>query len=304
MIMPYLKTLLPQRICVLGGRNGLKVVDAFHAIDPATSAWEVLKPMKTGRNGCGTVVCRNNLYAVGGRNDVGKVTGEVQRYDDAHDRWVDVAKLQVDREKFACVEIRGGIYVVGGWGGAAGSLASMEYFNPDHHTFSEWTSLTPLSSARYACGGVAINGCLYVVGGLDNADQALSLVEVYDTNHGTWSKIPPMPTPRFDCGVAAVGGRLIVVGGRNNLGQILDVVECFDLQKGAWESLPPLVAPRFGCACASLGDTLYVFGGWDTDAVSRVEELDLGPGKMSTWNSRLPAMPIARGGCAVAILSS
>lgn len=160
-----------------------------------------------------------------------------------------------------------------------------------------------IPTARYACGGVAINGCLYVAGGLSNSDQALAALEVYDPETGKWSSQPPMPTARFDCAAAELQGRLVVIGGRNNLGQIMDTVECFDPQKGTWETMPPLVAPRFGCGASSVGDTLYVFGGWEVDAVSRVEELSLGAGKTWSWTTRPTAMPTARGGCAVAILS-
>jgi len=85
----------------------------------------------------------------------------------------------------------------------------------------------------------------------------------------------------------------------------LNVVECFDPKTGKWETLPELVAPRFGCGATSIGNTLYVFGGWDVDAVSRVEYLDFNKGeeKELVWDSGLPTMPTARGGCAVAVLS-
>lgn len=176
----------------------------------------------------------------------------------------------------------------------------MEHFDP---ASGKWTSLPSIPTARYACGGVAIGGCLYVIGGLSNSDQALNTLEAYDPQLGKWSLLPPMPTARFDCAVAELGGQLFVIGGRNNLGQILNIVECYNPKKGTWTTLPELVAPRFGCGASSIGNTLYVFGGWDVDAVSRVEELDLGCGKELTWNSKLPTMPTARGGCAVTVIS-
>jgi len=303
-IMPYLKTLLPPLICIVGGRDGLKVQNDVQAFDQSNSSWEALKPMASARNGCGAVVCRDKLYAVGGRNDLGKVSAEVQLYDEIQKQWVYLANMKAEREKFACVEIRGGIYVAGGWGGKARELQKTEYYDPDH---GKWTSLAPMPTARSACGGAAINGCMYVVGGLNSKDEALDILEVYNPETNTWRSLPPMPTARFDCGVTALGGKLIVVGGRSttgNLGEVLDVVQCFDPQKGTWESLPALVAPRFGCGAASVGDKVFVFGGWDdVGAVSRVEELDLAPGKKPTWNSKLPVMPTVRGGCAVTVLS-
>jgi len=303
-IMPYLKTLLPPLICIVGGRDGLKVQNDVHAFDQLTSSWESLKPMASARNGCGAVVCRDKLYAVGGRNELGKVSAEVQLYDETQKQWIFLANMQMEREKFACVEIRGGIYVTGGWGGKARELKLTEHFDPDR---GKWTSLAPMPTARSSCGAAAINSCMYVAGGLSGRDEALAVLEVYNPETNTWKSMPPMPTPRFDCGVAAQGGRLIVAGGRsttNNLGEVLDVVECFDPHKGTWESLPPLVAPRFGCGAASVGDKVFVFGGWDdVGAVSRVEALELGPEKISTWNSKLPVMPTVRGGCAVTVLS-
>jgi hypothetical protein len=298
-IMLYLKKLLTPRICVVGGRVGMRVLDAVQAFDPATGSWEILSPMHGGRNGCGSVVCRDHLYTIGGRNAQGKVTTDMQKYDFAKKRWFELPNLQSAREKFACVHIRGGIYIAGGWGGAAGSLAQADYFDPQTR---KWSSLPPLPQPRYACGGATMQGCLFVAGGLGNVDQALNDVDVYDTRVGKWTSLPPMPTPRFDCAVAATGGRLFVIGGRNNLGQISDVVECFNPETRAWETLPPLVAPRFGCGASAVENKLYVFGGWDVDAVSRVEELDLSAEKLE-WSSRLPPMPTARGGCYVTLLS-
>lgn len=299
-IMHHLRKLLPPQICVVGGRADMKVRAAIEAYTPATDSWEIFKPMQSGRNGCGAVVCREQLYTIGGRNAEGKVSSDTQRYDLAKDEWVDLPSLHVGREKFACAQIGGGIYIAGGWGGKSGILDQTEYFDPDS---GQWTSLPPLPQARYACGGVAMHGCLYVVGGLGDAEhQALSNVDVYDPWAGKWTSLPPLSKPRFDCAVAAMGGRLIVIGGRDNVREVSDAVECFDPVTGTWETLPSLVAPRFGCNASTVGNKLYVFGGWDTDAVSRIEELDFSNEKLE-WNSSLSSMPTARGGCAVTVLS-
>merc|ERR1719313_827639 len=76
-IMSHLKKLLPPQICVVGGRVGMKVLDAIQAFDPATSSWKILKPMQSSRNGCGAVAYRDHLYIMGGRNDQGKVSKDV-----------------------------------------------------------------------------------------------------------------------------------------------------------------------------------------------------------------------------------
>jgi len=143
---------------------------------------------------------------------------------------------------------------------------------------------------------------LFVVGGLDDADETLNDVDVYDPAFGKWLSLPPMPTPRFDCALAAEDGRLFVMGGRNKEGNILDVVESFDLVKGIWETLPPLPSGRFGSCASILKSKLYVFGGWDVDVVSTIEELDLTKEKLE-WKGNLPPMPTARGGCTVTLLS-
>eukprot|EP00746_Dinoflagellata_sp_MGD_P141003 gnl/MRDRNA2_/MRDRNA2_74176_c0_seq2.p1 gnl/MRDRNA2_/MRDRNA2_74176_c0~~gnl/MRDRNA2_/MRDRNA2_74176_c0_seq2.p1 ORF type:complete len:390 (+),score=50.53 gnl/MRDRNA2_/MRDRNA2_74176_c0_seq2:74-1243(+) len=297
-IMLHLQRLLPPRICVVGGRLGMKVHDAIEAFNPATSSWEVLKPMQSGRNGCGAVVYHGQLYIVGGRNAQGRISSDVQRYDLAKDEWVDLPNLQIGREKFACAQIKGGIYVAGGWGGAAGNLSQAEYFDPNS---GEWTCLPPLPQARYSCGGVAFNGCLYVIGGLGDSDQALNNVDVYDPQSRVWASLPPMPTPRFDCAVAVVGGQLIVIGGRDSSRHISDVVECFDPVTGTWRSLPPLLTPRFGCCASAAGTKLYVIGGWCCDAVSSVDALDFSNERLE-WDTTTTSIPTARGGCAVAML--
>lgn len=65
-------------------------------------------------------------------------------------------------------------------------------------TTNQWTTKAPLPRERWSGAGVAIQGKLYVIGGLShNTDGTLSVLRttsVYDPAVDTWTKKAPLPS--------------------------------------------------------------------------------------------------------------
>jgi len=77
-----------------------------------------------------------------------------------------------------------------------------------------WSAHAALSlGPRQEMGVAALDGRVYVVGGLDGSGQAVATVEAYDPGTDRWAQRASLPSPLHHVNVAAVGGKLYVVGG-------------------------------------------------------------------------------------------
>ncbi|GAB4853471.1 hypothetical protein Ancab_017661 [Ancistrocladus abbreviatus] len=92
------------------------------------------------------------------------------------------------------------------------------------------------------CSIGAVNGCLYLLGGLSRA-SALRCVWRYDPILNAWSEVSPMTTGRAYSKTGVLNNKLYVVGGVNKgRGGLtpLQSVEMFDPETGLWSEVPSM----------------------------------------------------------------
>lgn len=70
--------------------------------------------------------------------------------------------MNVARYDFACAEVNGVVYAVGGYGVNGESLSCVEAYNPETN---EWTIIESLCRPRWGCFACGFEGKLYVMGG-------------------------------------------------------------------------------------------------------------------------------------------
>mmetsp|Transcript_141573 Transcript_141573/g.394598 ORF Transcript_141573/g.394598 Transcript_141573/m.394598 type:complete len:404 (-) Transcript_141573:94-1305(-) len=107
---------------------------------------------------------------------------------------------------------------------------------------------------------------LYAVGGRDQQQDPLDIVEMFDTWHGRWVTCPRMLARRAGCAAAPLpDGRLMVVGGYDEKGIVdglLATCEVFDPVRQAWSTdRARLERARWGHGCAPLRGLIYTVGG-------------------------------------------
>lgn len=92
--------------------------------------------------------------------------------------------MNVARYDFACAEVDGLIYAVGGYGSDGDSLSSAEVYDPDNN---EWTLIESLRRPRWGCFACSFEGKLYVMGGRSSFTIGNSrFVDVYNPECDSW----------------------------------------------------------------------------------------------------------------------
>jgi hypothetical protein len=253
-------------------------------------AWRRLAPAPTERTEVAAAAVGERIWVLGGYAPDGATLATVEVYDTGADTWARGPDLPVAVNHAMAATLDGDLYLAGGNDGSRPSaqVARLEG--------GGWRTLAPLPQGRSAGGLVALDGRLYLVGGVVEGGLAGDTL-VYDPGDDRWTPAPGLPTPREHLGAAASGGRVYVVGGRvRGIGNNLDVAEAFDPATGRWSTLAPLPTARGGLAAtATAGGQVVAVGGEAAATFPEAEAYDTSSGR---WRS-LPPLPTPRHGLGV-----
>lgn len=163
-----------------------------------------------------------------------------------------------------------------------------------------WAARSSMPTARSEVAVAAVDGVLYVVGGLDDLEvdgrrgRSLSLVEAYDPALDSAKTLAPVPGPRDHAAAAAWDGRVYVSGGGEILnGAAYADLWAYDPGTDAWAPLPSLPRPRWQHAMVAIDGSLYLVGGFigGSDDHAPTWAYDLASG---TWRTDLAPLPTPR----------
>ncbi|CAI8583479.1 unnamed protein product [Vicia faba] len=115
------------------------------------------------------------------------VSAEVFQYNSNLDSWSRLSNMNVARYAFACAEVNGLVYAVGGYGAEGDSLSSVEVYDPDTN---KWTMIESLRRPRWGCFACGFEGKLYVMGGRSSFTIGNSKsIDVYDPEKRKWCEM-------------------------------------------------------------------------------------------------------------------
>lgn len=256
------------------------LVDALCRADHPTQANVPLLP--TAVDSFGAAVHDGWLYVYGGHqgNREDQTPANLARlfvrcHPQKNQQW-DELPADGQLQNLALVSCGKFLYRIGGLASdesAAGeflqSVSDCACFDPDG---LQWTQLPALPAPRSAHDAIAVDGKIYVIGGLqekggkaiDWHDSAL----VFDTTTGADARWESLPTPSFrlrNLAVAAWQNCIWAIGGQDDEGVASQTVYCFDPQRGYWSEGPELPMRTeglqgFGAAAWGLDSGLYVSG--------------------------------------------
>ncbi|XP_034260386.2 kelch domain-containing protein 7A [Pantherophis guttatus] len=144
--------------------------------------------------------------------DVGCHTSGLSYYDDQKDAWHPLTHIPVEAISRGCAicSMFNYLFVVAGCEGRG------RYQKPSNRVFCYnpltdiWQEICPLNQARPHCKLVALDGCLYAIGG-----ECLYTVERYDPRLDRWTFAAPLPNDTFAVAHTATvcDGEICVTGG-------------------------------------------------------------------------------------------
>jgi N-acetylneuraminic acid mutarotase len=165
-----------------------------------------------------------------------------------------------------------------------------------------WVDLAPVPTPRQEVGVDALDGLIYVIGGITADRAASAVVERLDPRTNEWERVADLPEALHHPGVAALGGRIFVLGGLDDAFTGVSSVYSFDPAAGRWQPMSPMPARRGAPGVAALGGTIYVAGGQGRAGAGSdfaAYTPDAGGG---SWEP-LPALPTPRNHLAAAAVA-
>jgi DNA-binding CsgD family transcriptional regulator len=237
--------------------------------EPSSSApmprWQELAPMLTARSNLAVAVYENQIYAIAGETKDG-VTGVVEMFDPAANRWETRSPKPVAVKDASAVVIRGEIYVPGGLMDNGRPTDIMEVYNPLENTWERRASL-PISLSAHSLA--AFEGNLYLFGGWDGV-RYVNIVLEYNPTEDEWVEHKPMPTARGYAGTAVSGGKIFIIGGYDG-NRALDVNEVYwperdDGYSDPWSTASNLPERRYAMGITNIADIIYLVGGEGEDS--------------------------------------
>lgn len=163
---------LGDSILLFGGmteRNHSMVVsDSIFVYDPSAGTCTAVGRMNQPRAYHRAVVCRNNVYVLGGVDHTNTPLTSVEVFDPATGAISQVQPMGSPRFYFGAAVVDNRIYAVGGFGSTSAGLihASTERYDP---TTDTWESRASMPRARHGFGVCVYDRMIYVIGGSESS---------------------------------------------------------------------------------------------------------------------------------------
>jgi hypothetical protein len=228
-------------------------------------AWEKL-PGGPGLQGMNLVSFEDKLYRIGGmspRNKPGEPqaiysVADCARFDPSTKKWEPLPALPEPLSSHDMVVINGKLIVAGGWnltGSTNGEWSTSLHILDLKAARPEWKS-APQPFKRRALIAAALDGKMYVLGGIDDTTDVSHDVDIYDPETGVWTKGPAVPGDE----ISSFAPAACVHGGTLYVSVADGTVYGLDTRKKSWEKVGA-ASPRLAHRMVSDGKQLLVMGG-------------------------------------------
>ncbi len=158
-----------------------------------------------------------------------------------------------------------------------------------------WADLPPLPIPRQEVGVAAVDGLVYVLGGIEENRATSVVVERYDVVEQTWKRTADLPRALHHVGAASLGGKIYCVGGLNS--NFRGVTSCYRFDPAdetvEWRKVASMSTAR-GSMGVAVGDgKIYAVGGQSGGTSYNVLEVYTPGDDGGQWDVR-PPMKVAR----------
>lgn len=221
--------------------------------------WTRVEAMPTARSEMPAAVLSGAVYVPGGLGAFGRTLGVFEAYHPATDSWELLEPLPLPLHHAGAASAGDLVYVAGGYTDISFRTDNRGAWTYDPGRDS-WTSIADMPAPRAAHALVALDGRLYVIGGVGPRSEE---VWAYDPDSGSWQTgLAPIPTPREHLAAVALDGRIYAIGGRVR-GRNLAALEIYDPGSDSWTSGADMPTARSGLSAATVAGLIHVAGGED-----------------------------------------
>jgi non-specific serine/threonine protein kinase len=207
--------------------------------------------------------------------------------------WRRITDIPTPRSEVAATVFRGGIFVIGGFGGGR----VVERYDP---SLDRWTRLTDLPIEVDHATAAAIDqgpeSGVYVLGG--NTPSPTARVFRLGVGDDAWRELARMPAPRSQAAAVALAGQIYVFGGFDGA-RLVAPTYAYDVARDAWREVAAIPTPRDHLAGAALLARACAVGGRRLSLTTNLPTLECYDPQRDAWE-RLPDAPTARGGVGAA----
>jgi N-acetylneuraminic acid mutarotase len=244
--------------------------------DSQKDKWTIKADIPVGRSNFAIASFEDRIFVIGGD----PVLPNNDLYLPGEDKWEVLAPLTLPRQHIDCGRIGNKIYVVGGLVRDVNPPEDSEQKIPKKVTDTveiydidknKWEMGKPLHDACQGVQVAAVDGKLYVIGGVyvRNEEVALSSEFMkYDPESDSWESLPDLPVPILAPGIAVIKGKIFVIGGsaiENGAQSASDKVYVYDVDKNRWGMASPLPKGIQFPGVAFIDNRIYVIGGCDKE---------------------------------------
>ena len=150
------------------------------------------------------------------------------------------------------------------------------------------TELCQMPSSRDCFGAEAFDDKILIIGGVDEDDNVLDSVLVFDPEKNECTEMPPLPRPLSRMATVRWGEQVVVLGGYDEEDEVVNDVFLYNYKTGKITFLPSMLEKRYNCSAVVTGDTIVVMCGVNDkcECMNSVECLSIGG---SAW-AYLPEM--------------
>lgn len=214
--------------------------------------------------------------------------------------WTVLARMPTPRQEVAVAALDGRVFVIGGLGGNAEPVDTVEAYEP---AANRWGARARFPVKLHHAAAVTVDGRLFVIGGYTGGRiqwTAQANVWEYEPLRDAWAPRAPMPTARGGLAVAALGGRLHALGG--SVEQALGTHEVYDPATNRWATANAMPTARDHLAAVTFQGRVWALGGRRSffgEQHANVEIYDPGT---DGWRTG-PPLPTGRGGLAAGALA-
>jgi hypothetical protein len=208
-------------------------------------------------------------------------------------RWRRIADIPTARSEVAAVLFRGGIYVIGGFGG--GNIVERYDIGLDRWSRAPDlpVSVDHAMAAAFETGEAA---GIYVIGG--NAGAPIARAFVLAPGASSWREIARMPNPRSQAATAVVGNVVYVFGGYDGA-RLVAPTYAYDVTTGRWREVAAILTPRDHLAGATLRGRACAIGGRRLSLTTNLGAFECYDPQRDAWE-KMPDAPTPRGGVGAA----